>query len=174
MKRKFLAFGLLFFPLVSFAQNNMPSNEELAELLSKASQKITSFEEAVQNAKPFLDKQDPKLAANYIDTVIASREIIKTGQKDGASAYRLVALLSTLDDMTVDAANASFRLMQEDAKAAGGKRGNIGIVAAIIPLNAAQTGLNDISELLLHATLRYVGAEEQALIKLLNEADKSK
>jgi hypothetical protein len=90
------------------------------------------------------------------------------------SAYRLVALLSLLDDMTVDAASASFRLMQEDAKAVGAKRPNLGILAAILPLNAAQTALNDISELLLHPTLRYVGAEEQALTKLLDAVDKAK
>ena len=174
MKKILLALAVLFSPLALFAQNSMPSNEELAELLSKASQKITSFQEAVQGAKPFLDQQDPKLASNYMDTAKTAQEIIRVGQKEGASAYRLVGLLSLLDDMTVDAANASFRLMQEEVKAVEAKQANVNVVAAILPLNAAQTGLNDISELLLHATLRYVGSEEQALIKLLDSAGKPK
>ena len=174
MKRVLFQFGLLFFPLALFAQNSMPSNEELAELLSNASQKITSFQEAVQGAKPYLDQQDPKLVSNYMDTAKTAEGTIKVGLKEGASAYRLVGLLSLLDDMTVDASNASFRLMQEDAKAVGAKRADIGVLAAILPLNGAQTGLNDISELILHATLRYVGTEEQALTKLLDAADKAK
>ena len=133
MKISVLVLAVLFSPLALFAQNSMPSKEELGELLSKASQKITGFQEAVLSAKTYLDQQDPKLVPNYMDTAKTAQEAIKIAQKEGASAYRLVAVLSLLDDMTVDAANGSFWLMQEDVKARDAKRADINVVASSSP-----------------------------------------
>ena len=48
-------------------QPSMPSKEEVSELVTKADEKVSGFEEAVKNAKPHLDRINPKLTTNYMD-----------------------------------------------------------------------------------------------------------
>jgi hypothetical protein len=156
------------FPAFAQAQTSLPSKEEISELLSKADQKISSFEIAVKNAKPYIDEINPQLATNYLDAASTAHTMILALGKNGPSAYRLVGLLTTLDDLSLDAANASVRLlrMDEEYVIKGGKP-NAKAFEAVVGLTAAGTGCNDIAELIMHATMRYIRAEEDTLDKLL-------
>jgi hypothetical protein len=150
-------------------QVSMPSKEELSELLNKADEKISSFEEAVRNAEPSLDKVNSKLVAKDLDAASSAHALIVAMQKNGASAYGLVGLLATLDDLSLDAAIDSIQLLRVDEeKVAKGKQPDVGALSSVILLNGAATACNDIAELIMHATLRYVSVEEQALGKLLD------
>jgi hypothetical protein len=154
----------------SSQQINMPSNAEIGELLSKADQKVTNFEEAVKQAKPHLDKINSRLSSNYLDAAATAHHLIDGTQKNGTSAYRLVGLLATLDDVSLDAANASVLLLRNDEEQlAKGKQPGVAAVSSVVALSSAGTAVNDISELLMHATLRFIGAEEQLLGQLLDE-----
>lgn len=167
---------LLLLSLPGFTQtksaddfSSMPSKEEISELLSKANEKTTAFEEAVKRAKPYLDRIDAKLAANYLDGASTAHLLIESTQKNGASAYRLVGILATLDDLSRNASNGSVELLRTDEEhVAKGNRPDIGVLSSVILLNTAGTGCYDISELLMHATMRFVNVEEQALAKLLD------
>jgi hypothetical protein len=151
-------------------QTSMPSTEEISELISKADEKVSSFEEAVKNAKPYLDKINPKLVTNYLDGAFAAHSIIQSMKKNGPSAYGLVSLLATLDDLALDAVSGSAQLLRTDEEnVANGKQPDVGPLSSVVLLNTASTACNDISELILHATLRYVRAEEQALVKLFDK-----
>jgi hypothetical protein len=151
-------------------QTSMPSNEEISELIAKADEKVSSFEEAVKNAKPYLDKINPKLATNYLDGASAAHAIIQAMKKNGPSSYGLVSLLATLDDLALDAATASVHLLRTDEEnVMKGKQPDVGPLSSVLLLNTASTACNDISELILHATLRYVRAEEQVLVKLFDK-----
>ena len=154
----------------SSQQISMPSNAEIGELLSKADQKVTGFEEAVKLAKPHLDKMNSRLSSNYLDAAATAHKLIESTQKNGPSAYRLVGLLATLDDLSLDAANASVLLLKDDAEQlAEGKKPVAALSGSVVALSSAGTAVNDISELLMHATLRLVETEEQVLNKLLDE-----
>jgi hypothetical protein len=149
-------------------QPSIPAKEEISDLLKKADEKVVSFEEAVKNAKPYLDKINPKLTATYLAASSDAHAIIAGMQKRGASAYGLVSLLATLDDLSLNAATASVQLLRTDEEqVAKGLSPNIGALTAVIVLGNASTSCTDISELIMHATLRYVGAEENVLEKLL-------
>jgi hypothetical protein len=153
---------------VSKLQASMPSKEELSELLTKADEKISSFEQVVKNAKPYLDKIDAKYAANYLDAALTAHYLIQTTIKDGASAYRLVGVLATMDDLSLDAANGSlFLLGADNEQGTQGKPPDLSELSAVIALTAAGTSCNDIADLLLHATLRLVNTEEKLLEVLL-------
>ena len=149
---------------------SMPSNAEIGELLSKADQKVTGFEEAVKLAKPHLDKTNPRLSSNYLDAAATAHKLIESTQKNGTSAYRLVGLLATLDDLSLDAANASVLLLRDDEEQLmKGKQPGAAALSSVVALNNAGAAVNDISELLMHATLRFIDAEEQVLTKVLSE-----
>lgn len=162
---------LLFLGASALAQTtpSMPSREEISELVSKASEKTAAYEEAVKNAKPYLDKIDPKFVENYLQAASAGHTLIELIQKKGPSAYGLVSLLATLDDMSLNAAMGSVQLLRTDEEhVANGGTPNVGALAAVILLNNASTSCNDISELIMHSTLRFVDVEEQMLGKLLD------
>jgi hypothetical protein len=151
-------------------QTSMPSNEEISELIAKADEKVSSFEEAVKNAKPYLDKINPKLVTNYLDGASAAHTIIQSMKKNGPSSYGLVSLLATLDDLALNAATASVHLLRTDEEdVMKGKQPDVGPLSSVLLLNTSSTACNDISELILHATLRYVRVEEQALVKLFDK-----
>lgn len=173
-----LLFAVLVLAVTSAAQTvpassqqiSMPSNAEIGELLSKADQKVTGFEEAVKLAKPHLDKMNSRLSSNYLDAAATAHKLIEATQKNGTSAFRLVGLLATLDDLSLDAANASVLLLRDDEEQLmKGKQPGAAALSSVVVLNNAGTAVNDISELLMHATLRLVEAEEQVLDKLLDE-----
>ena len=171
-------FAVVVLAVVSAAQSappsnnavSMPSKAEIGELLSKADQKVSGFEETVKLVRPQLDRIDPKVVANYLDAASTAHNIIDTMQKTGASGYGLVGLLGTLDDLSLDAANASVLLLKAYAEASTqGKQPSVAGLASVVAVSNAGTGVNDISELIMHATLRFVGAEEQALDKFLEK-----
>jgi hypothetical protein len=142
----------------------MPSRDEIFELLDKAEQNISTFEDAVKKAKPKLDEVDPKLSNNYLDAASTAHWMLQTLHKDGPSAYRLVSLLATMDDLSRDAANASTRLLMSDAEhVANGRQRDGRVLASVILLSNSGTACNDIAELIMHATLRLVHAEEDLI-----------
>ncbi len=141
-------------------QRSMPSEREFSELLSKADEKISVFEAAVKNAKASLDKINPKYSANYLDAAATAHLLISKAIKNGFTAYSLVGILTTLDDLSLDAATGVSFLL-----AAGQGR----TTSEILALSGAGTSCNDIAELLFHATMRLIAAEETALGKLLDD-----
>jgi hypothetical protein len=151
------------------ASPSMPSREEISELVNKANEKIAAYEEAVKNAKPYLDKINPKFAENYLAASSTGHVIIEQILKKGPSAYGLVSLLATLDDMSLNAAMGSVQLLRTDEeRVTKGGSPNANTLAAVILLNNASTACTDISELIMHATLRFVDTEEQMLAKSLD------
>jgi len=154
---------------VGQAAPSMPSREEVLELVNKANEKTVAYEEAVNNAKPHLDKINPKFVVNYLEAASTAHTLIQAIQKDGPSAYGLVSLLATLDDMSLNASTGSVQLLRTDEEhVAKGAAPDVSVLASVIVLGNASTACTDISELLLHATLRYVNVEERTLGKLLD------
>jgi hypothetical protein len=167
---------VLLFGVLAWGQDKpagqpvMPSKEEVSELVSKADEKVSGFEEAVGNARPHLDRINPKLVLNYTEAASTAHTIIKSIQKNGPSAYTLVSLLATLDDLALDASTASGQLLKTDEEqVTKGKQPDVGRLSSVILLNTSGTACNDIAELILHATLRYVDAEERVLGTLLEK-----
>lgn len=72
---------------LSELRRSMPSEREFSELLAKANEKVSAFEAAVKNAKPYLDKIDTKYATNYLDAAATAHELISMTPKE-----RLVSL----------------------------------------------------------------------------------
>ena len=143
---------------------SMPSDPEVSEHLDKATQKVAEFRKAVNLAKPFLDQSDPQLAKNYLDAAATADLIIGTMKKSGFSAYGLTSLLSTLDDLSLDGAVGSVYLLRNDAeKLSRGEQPGVGMLTGVVSLTTAGNACYDISELIMHATLRYIAAEEKIL-----------
>lgn len=151
--------------LAAFGQTgaSMPSNDEIFELLDKAQEKVSGFENAVKTVKPMLDKADPKLSTMYLNAASAARTIIVSIRKNSPTAYGLTSLVTTLDDLSLDAATATIQLLL--LRIQSGEPGVSGL-DFIIPLMTSKNECNDISELIMHATLRYIHTEEDVLEKL--------
>ncbi len=82
----------------------------------------------------------------------------------------LVGVLTTLDDLSLDAANGTaFLLAADEDRVAKGATPDTGTRGAVLALSSAGTSCNDIAELIFHATMRLIAAEETALNKLLDE-----
>jgi hypothetical protein len=155
---------------ISELQRNMPSEKEFSELLTKADEKVSNFEAAVKNAKLSLDRIDTKYARNYLDAAATAHLLISKTIKNGPTAYALVGVLTTMDDLSLDAANGSTYLLAADGdRVAKGTPRDMSIRDAVIALSSAGTSCNDIAELIFHATMRLIAAEETALNKLLDE-----
>src|SRR6266853_1399275 len=154
---------------ISELQHNMPSEKEFSGLLTKADEKVSNFEAAVKHAKPHLDKVESKYATNYLNAAATAHSLISKTIKNGATAYNLVSVLTTLDDLSLDAANGSAILLAADGdQVAKGAACEIGTRVSVA-LSSAGTSCNDIAELIFHATMRLIAAEETALNKLLDE-----
>ena len=147
-------------------QRSMPSEREFSELLAKADEKVSAFEAAVKNAKPHLDKINAKYATNYLDAAATAHELISQTLKNGSSAYKLVGVLTTLDDLSLDAASGNVLLLSADATK--GRLPDAATGSAVLALSTTGTACNDIAELIFHATMRLIAAEETALNKLLD------
>jgi len=156
---------------LSELQRSMPSEKEFSELLAKADEKVSVFEAAVKNAKPILDKIDTKYATNYLDAAATAHLLISKTIKNGPTAYALVGVLTTIDDLSLDAASGSTFLLAADEDRIVGKGGSpdANTRSAVLTLSTAGTSCNDIAELIFHATMRLIAAEETALNKLLDE-----
>src|SRR6266851_537219 len=99
---------------ISELQRSMPSEKEFSELLAKADEKVSTFEAAVKSAKARLDKVNAKYAANYLDAAATAHLLISKTIKNGPTAYGLVGVLTTLDDLSLDAANGNVFLLAGD------------------------------------------------------------
>jgi hypothetical protein len=150
-----------FFAASSVQQ--MPSEAEIDELLSKAAEYVNSYRQTFTSAKPSLAKAPtPGFYEKGIELSSQASEAISAIRKNGPSAYALVGLIAILDDMTINATRAYAVTML----VATGEGSSTKDRAMQDFLSLAQAGKNcyDISELILHATLRLIHVEEQALI----------
>lgn len=145
---------------------SMPSREELGDLLSKASEYVATYRHTFANARTSLAKaptpgfyEKSTELSNQADTAISAL------QKNGPSAYALVGLISILDDMSLNGARASAVTMivatREDRSDPKNHAMN-----DFQDLAQAEKNCYDISELLLHPTLRLIAVEERTLREL--------
>src|SRR5258708_9561881 len=128
---------------ISELQRNMPSEKEFADLLAKADQKVSTFEAAVKDAKTRLDKIDAKYAANYLDGAATAHSLLSKTIKNGSTAYAIVGILTTLDDLSLDAATGGAFLLAAN-------QGQT--TPEMLTLSAAGTACNDIAQFIFHAT----------------------
>lgn len=150
---------------------NMPSGAEIGELTAKAAEKLEAFQKTLDSVKPFLDKADPSAYKKDSTAIATGRTILAALKKNGRSAYGLVSLLTTLDDLNLDATqDATAILIFGTREMANGRQTPDGMTTAVLMLTSAASSLYDISELVMHATLRFVAAEEAVLAQVF--ADK--
>jgi hypothetical protein len=150
-----------FFAASSVQQ--LPSEAEIDELLSKAAEYANSYRQTFTSAKPSLDKAPtPGFYEKGIELSSQASETISAIRKNGRSAYALVGLIAILDDMTINATRAYAVTM---LVASGESSSNPKDRAMQDFQDLAQAGKNcyDISDLILHATLRLIHVEEQTL-----------
>jgi hypothetical protein len=146
--------------------SNMPSNEEINDLLSRATEYVATYQTAFENAKPTLAKAPTPGFVEKSDELCAQANLtISAIKKNGMTAYALVALIGVLDDMSLNAAKASSIAMIVGLHASSPDSRQR---AAQDMQDLAQAGKNcyDISELILHSTLRLIAFEETVLHKL--------
>ena len=158
----------LFWALPGFAQTggpSVPSKDEIFELLDKANQKITDFEDAIKAVKPSLDKADKHMSTNDLDAAATAHDLIRKIKANGPSAYGLVGLMATIDDLSLDAATASVQLLLQPH--ADPDQPTPSQLNQVMLLLAAKNSCRDISELIFHATMRYIHGEEEVLTTLL-------
>jgi hypothetical protein len=142
---------------------SMPSTEEVNELLSKASEYITQYQSTFKNAKATLDNSpDAGFSEKSNELCSQASSLITAVKKNGPSAYALVGLVGVLDDMSLNAARASSM-----AIIVGLQQGNPDqqkhAIQDVQDLAQAEKNCYDISELVLHATLRLIAVEEKVL-----------
>jgi hypothetical protein len=154
------------------ATPSMPSQEEVNDLLSKASEYVTAYEATFKTSKETLDKSP---APGYFEksTVLTSQAstVITAIKKNGMSAYALVTLVGVLDDMSLNAARASEVVVITGLQTSSPVLKHSAI-QDMQDLSQAGKNCYDISELILHATLRYIAFEEDFL-KTIFEQQKS-
>lgn len=147
---------------------SMPSEAEIGELVSKASEYVETYRRTFKNTKPSLDKAPtPGFYEQGMTLSDQASSVIAAIQKNGSTAVSLVSLLAILDDMSLNAAKATAATMMvaiSQNKADSDSHGMQDFQ------EIAQAGKNcyDISELLFHATLRYISSEEAVLRVLLD------
>lgn len=155
---RYLTVILLFLPVCCPAQPNKPtapSREEISELVAKAEEKVSSFEDAVRHVKPILESQQTDLLGKDAKAAEKAHKLIRGLQQNNPSAYALVALIATLDDISLDASRtATLVIMTGLNKIDAETQGRLTL------LWNAQNSCSDISELILHATLRLIEVEE--------------
>ena len=147
---------------------SMPSEEEIGELLNKANEYVKTYRETFTTTKRSLDKAPtPGYYEKGMELSTQASDVISAIKKNGSTAYALVGLIGVLDDMSLNAARASAATM---VVALGENKSNPkdNAMQDFIDLAQAEKNCYDISELLLHATLRYIAVEETALRTLLN------
>lgn len=147
---------------------SLPSEEEIGDLLNKASEYVQTYRQTFTNTKPSLDKAPtPGFFDKGIELSSQASGSIAAIKENGSSAYALVGLIAILDDMSLNAARASAMTMilalEEDKTDPKNHA-----MEDFQNLAQAEKNCYDISELLLHATLRYIAVEEKALHTLLD------
>jgi hypothetical protein len=141
------------------ATGAIPSKDEILELLSKADQKVSEFENAIKAAKPRLESVDPKGLANYSDVASTAHVLIGAMRKNGPTSYGLLGIVVTIDDLSLGAAQAvlSITLTRQHPG---------GVPVEVHALLASKNATHDISELIFHAAFRYMRAQEALLEKI--------
>jgi len=144
----------------------MPSEAEISDLVSKASEYIDTYRLTFKNAKASLDKApNPGFYEQAMALCDQASGVISTIKKDGATAVSLVVLLTVLDDMTLKRASASTMIV---ALSENKSNRNDHAMQDFQDLAQAEKNCYDISELLSHATIRYISVEETTLRTLLD------
>jgi len=154
-------------------QIDFPSKGEISALVNKAAEDVVGYEAAIRAAKLNMDKADPRLFQRDMEAISAAREVVGAIQKNGASAYTLVTLLSVLDDIGL---NASRDVFQTEAFYLQPDRidtDHTELTAEMLVLSGEAKACSGISELILHTTLRYVDAEETILSTMLTQVKSS-
>jgi predicted nucleic acid-binding Zn-ribbon protein len=147
---------------------SMPTEAEIGELISKASEYVDTYRRTFTNTKASLDKAPtPGFYEKAIEECTQASEVISAIKKNGSTAVALVSLIAILDDMSLNGARASASTMlvamsEDRAKSSDHAMQDFQDIAQ------AEKNCYDISELLLHATIRYISAEENALRTLLH------
>jgi hypothetical protein len=153
--------------IAGLQSSEMPSKEEIEELVNKTAEVVKGVQKSLQSAKRWLDSADPDLYKQDSDACNVAITTIAAIRANGRSAYALVALVSTLDDISLDCCRAEARMVVMIPTVKGDAKSTL--TADLFSLTGAGKSAYDMSELLLHATLRYVSAEEEMLGYLLNK-----
>ncbi len=151
---------------VGYSQDSavIPSNEEFRELLSKADEKVTAFENVIKEARPLLEVHNHGTATKYLEAADTAHYAIREQLKGKSDGYLLVATVTMLDDLALDAAKGSLLVMADSAAAReAGRPLDQRVPVVLTALVDAQSAIEDISELLLAPTLRLIDTEEKAL-----------
>jgi hypothetical protein len=98
--------------------------------------------------------------AGSLDAAATTRWLISTTKSKGISAYRLLGILASLDDMSLNASMAAVVLLTNV------NRQDPRIPNEVVLLMNSKNASTDISELIFHATMRFVHVEEDLLDKL--------
>jgi hypothetical protein len=142
---------------------SLPSDEEIGDLLDKATEYVQTYQRAFTNAKHTLDKSPtPGFIEKATQLCSQANFTIASIKKNGPSAFALVSLIAVLDDMSLNGARASSMAMivgMQENKANPADHA----MQDFQDLAQAEKNCYDISELILHATLRYISVEESAL-----------
>jgi hypothetical protein len=147
-------------PVLGQNAGSLPSKDEIFELLSKADEKVVAFQDAVKLVQPDLDTSDPKLSKKYLNAAATTRYLISATKSNGPSAYRLLGILTSLDDLSLNASSAAVVLLTSAI------RQQPQIANEVVLLMNSKNACSDISELIFHATMRFVHVEEDLLEKL--------
>jgi len=146
----------------------MPSDAEIGDLVSKASEYVDTYRLTFKNAKASLDKApNPGFYEQAMALCDQASGVITTIKKNGATAVSLVVLLTVLDDMTLNGARASASTMIVALSENKSNR-NDHAMQDFQDLAQAEKNCYDVSELLSHATIRYISVEETTLRTLLD------
>jgi hypothetical protein len=148
-------------------QPPIPSKEEVTALLNKADAAVRAFDQVLAGAKPALDKQDPGLFQKYTQAAKTTKEIIQALEETSPSAYGLVGLITTLDDVTLNASRAATVILL--GRGAKGDKESDRVVAE---LGSAQNGCYEASERITNATLRLIQVEEKVLMERVEQDPK--
>ncbi|MCU1251294.1 MAG: endonuclease [Edaphobacter sp.] len=97
-----------------------------------------------------------------VDGCETARQLVRILKTNGPSGYALVGLTATLDDLSLDASRGETQVVLQTLMNADKDRSSR-FIGDLSLLTSAGTGVSDISELIMHATLRYVSAEETLL-----------
>ena len=150
-------------------RNSMPSKEEISELLSKADEKVSGFEQTVKTVKPTLDAINSGLSIKGLDAASTAHTLIGALQKNGPTGYGFLGLIATLDDLNSDAFRSALVLVSTDRdRVVKGGRPDANVPGFVLALANAGNACNDIAELIMHATFRYISVEEAVLNQLLD------
>jgi hypothetical protein len=91
---------------------SMPSEEEIGELISKASEYVDTYKQTFKSTRASLDKApSPGFYEQGMTLCDQAYSVIAAIRKNGSTAAALVSLLTILDDMSLNAAKASASTM---------------------------------------------------------------